>query len=175
VGAEAGWVEIAAGSPEVPTLREAYRLAMRRVAASVTVITAGYADRLHGMTATAVTSVSADPPTLLIVVNRSAKSHEFVSRSGRFAVNILDESQVEVARRFALDVAEKFAGLAYTLDAEGRPMIDGAVASFACISTATLEVATHTVFVGRVERATCRDGQPLVYFDGRYAKVGGPS
>ncbi|HEY9085034.1 MAG TPA: flavin reductase family protein [Candidatus Tyrphobacter sp.] len=151
---------------------EAYRLAMRRTAASVAVITAAHEGRIHGMTATAMTSVSVEPPTLLVVVNRTTRTHPFIRKSGRFAVNVLAMGQEEIARRFAAGVENQFEGIAYDLHAAEVPIIAGSVAAFVCIATDAFDVATHTIFIGEVEEAQHTDLPPLLYYDGRFIDLG---
>lgn len=145
-----------------------YRRAMRRTAASVAVITAAHEGRIHGMTATAMTSVSIDPPTLLVVVNRTTRTHPFIQRSGRFAVNVLARGQEEIARRFASGMENQFEGIAHELKAAEVPIIAGTAAAFVCIATEALDVATHTIFIGAVEEARHTDRPPLLYYDGRF-------
>ncbi len=141
---------------------------MRRIASSVSVITSFYEGNAHGMTATAVTSVSADPPTLLIVVNRSARSHAFIEKSRRFVVHVLSVEQTDLAKRFAAGVDDQFAGLDYTTDAYGCPLLSGVAATFSCTTSTVSEVATHTVFIGEVASVRCSEAMPLLYFDGAF-------
>ncbi len=147
---------------------ETYRLAMRRTVASVAVITAAHEGRIHGMTATAMTSVSVDPPTLLVVVNRTTRTYPFIHRSGRFAVNVLARGQEEIARRFAAGVENQFEGIAHDVRSAEVPIIAGTVAGFVCIATEAIDVATHTIFIGEVEEAHYTDFMPLLYYDGRF-------
>lgn len=146
----------------------AFRLAMRRTASSVAVITAAHEGRIHGMTATAMTSVSADPPTLLVVVSRTTRTHPFIRKSGRFAVNVLAQGQDEIARRFAAGVENQFEGIEHTLHAVEVPIIAGTAATFVCVAADAFDVATHTIFIGEVEDARHSDIPPLLYHDGRY-------
>ncbi len=141
---------------------------MRRTAGSVAVITAAHQGKIHGMTATAVTSVSADPPTLLVVVSRTTRTHPFIRKSGRFAVNVLAEGQEEIARRFAAGVENQFDGIEHELHAAEVPIIAGTAATFVCIAADALDVATHTIFIGEVEVARHVLVPPLLYHDGGY-------
>lgn len=141
---------------------------MRRTAASVAVITAADEGRIHGMTATAMTSVSVDPPTLLVVVNRTTRTHPFIRKSGRFAVNVLAAGQEEIARRFAAGTENQFDGIAHELHAAEVPIIAGAAATFVCVASEAFDVATHTIFIGEVEDARHAELMPLVYHDRRY-------
>ena len=141
---------------------------MRRIASSVTVITSFYEGNAHGMTATAVTSVSADPPTLLIVVNRSARSHAFIEKSKRFVVHVLSADQTEIAKRFAAGLDDQFGGMHYTADAYGCPLLSGVAATFSCTTSTVSDVATHTVFIGQVASVSSSQAMPLLYFDGAF-------
>jgi flavin reductase len=147
---------------------QSYRQAMRRIASSVAVITTAFGGRIHGMTATAMTSVSIDPPTLLVVVNRTTRTHPIIARSRRFAVNVLAVGQEEIARRFAAGVENQFDGVPHELHAAEVPIIAGTAATFVCIATEAIDVATHTIFIGEVEEARHADLVPLLYRDGRY-------
>src|SRR3954470_13358350 len=95
-----------------------FRSAMRRLAGGVSVITAGRAKDISGMTVTSVSSLSVDPPTLIVSINRGAHSWPLLKRSGFFGVNILTSDQIDVAERFAgkdgLKGAERFAGAEWT-------------------------------------------------------------
>lgn len=145
------------------------------MASSVAVITTGYEGSIHGMTATAVTSVSASPPTLLVVVNRTARTHPLIARSCRFAVNVLALGQEEIARRFAAGVEKQFEGIPHALHAAEVPIIAGTAATFVCIATEAIDVATHTIFIGEVEEARHAELAPLLYHDGRYLSVSRPN
>lgn len=145
-----------------------YRLAMRRTAASVAVITAAHEGRIHGMTATAMTSVSVDPPTLLVVIKQTTRTHPFIRKSRRFAVNVLARGQEEIARRFAAGIENQFEGVPYEMHAADVPLIAETAAGFICLATDAFDVATHTIFIGEVEAAYHAPRPPLLYYDGRY-------
>ena len=148
-----------------------YRLAMRCTVASVAVITVAHEGRIHGMTATAMTSVSADPPTLLVVVNQTTRTHPFIRESRRFAVNVLAEGQEEIARRFAAGIDNQFEGVSHAMHAAEVPLIAGTAASFVCVAVDAFDVATHTIFIGEVEEAQHSSHPPLLYYDARYATL----
>jgi flavin reductase (DIM6/NTAB) family NADH-FMN oxidoreductase RutF len=148
-----------------------FRSIMRSMVAGVTVITTSHEGQLHGMTATAFSSVSAEPPTVLIVLNRSTRTHPLVSASRHFVVNLLSESQVELGKRFAGKIENQFDGIAHTLNDEGVPVINGAVASLECETINEMNVGTHTIFIGKVVRGGCSETAPLVYHDGSYKVV----
>jgi len=152
-------------SPIDPDL---FRSVMRRLASSVTVITTAHGDGIHGMTATAVCSVCAVPPTILIVVNRSARSHPLIDSSRTFVVNILAEDQQEIAKRFAGKLEDQFVGVGYHVGGTSGPILHGAAAHLECKVASQSDVGTHTVFVGEVVGGDVAEAFPLVYHDGRY-------
>lgn len=157
-------------------LNIAFRAAMRRLAATVTVLstTAENGSR-HGMTATAVTSVSADPPAVLACVNRSAALHAQLGLGRRLCINLLHCSQQRLSEVFAgaLEGEIRFAEGDWLNDAEGVPYLADAQANIFCEIEALHAYGTHSVCIGRVTRAVCRpDVAPLVYQDGTYMCTG---
>lgn len=150
---------------------EMFRTGMRRLVASVCIVTCGSAEGpTGGLTATAVTSVAAQPPTLLCCINRASSSYVAVLAARRFAVNILSLHDRELALRFAgtQPVAEKFS--AGSWDLQGAPLLRSAVASFDCVLTEHTEVGTHGVLFGRISALRMRDDavSPLLYAHGNY-------
>jgi flavin reductase len=153
---------------------EDFRDAMRRFATGVTVVTTLVDGVPHGFTANAFASVSADPPTVLICVNRDASAHPLISRSSIFCVNILALEQRELARRFADKSmrATRFDNLATHPAATGAPVIDGTLAYLDCRLAEEYTAGTHTVFLGTVVASGARTGKPLGYFDADYRDLG---
>lgn len=149
----------------------AFRSIMRTMVNGVTVITTSHDGHIHGMTATAFSSVSAEPPTVLIVLNRATRTHPLVSASRHFVVNLLSQDQTEIGNRFAGKLEDQFDGIAYTLNEEGVPLIDGVVATLECETINEMSVGTHTIFIGRVLRGSRSQTMPLVYHDGSYKAV----
>ena len=148
-----------------------FRSIMRTLVNGVTVITTSREGRIHGMTATAFSSVSADPPTVLVVLNKSTRTHPLVHASRRFAVNVLAEDQVDLSNRFAGKHDHPFEGVAHELSEHGMPMLLGALATLECETVEELDVGTHTIFVGRVLNGARSETAPLVYHDGGYLSV----
>lgn len=148
-----------------------FRAIMRSMVAGVTVITTSHEGHLHGMTATAFSSVSTAPPTVLIVLNRSTRTHPLVSASRHFVINLLAADQVELGQRFAGKLDDQFAGIAHTLNEHGVPVLEGAVASLECETIDEMDVGTHTIFIGRVLKGERSQTAPLVYHDGSYKVV----
>ncbi|SMH38041.1 flavin reductase family protein [Mesorhizobium australicum] len=147
---------------------DCFRTILRSAAASVVVITTCADGELHGMTATAFSSVSADPPSVLIVVNRTTRSHSRLLRSGRFAINVLAEDQEWIGQRFAGKIEDQFSGVGHIATAEGLPVLTGCAAHMECRTQETVDVGTHTIFVGRVVAGKAEPAAPLLYHDGRF-------
>jgi flavin reductase len=148
-----------------------FRAVMRRLAASVAVVTSRHGPNLNGMTATAVCSVSAEPPLVLAVVNRSSNSYPLISAGGRFALNILREDQADVASYFARQGDKSFDDLSYDFGLTGCPLLKTCLASVECTVESTFNCGSHTIFVGRVVNAAVRQATPLLYFDGHFARI----
>jgi flavin reductase len=153
-------------------VKAAFRNAMRRLAATVTIVTTQEGGRWHGMTATAVTSVSADPPALLVCVNQSASLHDPLLVSGRFGVNLLRACHTELCGIFSgqRDGQERFTFGDWRADESGPPYLADAQASLSCTVELKMAYATHTVFIGRVDSVRIFDEvTPLIYQDGHFA------
>lgn len=142
---------------------------MRRFATGVAIVTTAYEERVHGFTVNAFASVTADPPTVLICVNRAATAHPLISTSQRFCVNILALEQRAIAERFAGgEPRTRFDGVPYRVGPSGSPIIAGTLAHFDCTVAEELTSGTHTIFLGSVLDASERDGAPLGYYDRTY-------
>lgn len=147
---------------------------MRRFATGVTIVTTVVDGVPYGFTANAFASVSADPPTILICVNREASAHPMISQASIFCVNILALEQAGIARRFADRAARahRFDGVGTHTEETGAPVLDGVLAFLDCRLTEEHTAGTHTVFLGEVVAAGTRPGKPLGYFDGDYRDFG---
>ncbi len=155
-------------SPLAPDL---FREVIGHFATGVTVITALHEDRRYGTTASAVSSVSLEPPMLLICMNEQSSTGQAVTTSGRFAVNILSESQTDAAARFGRKGADKFGGLAVGLGLGDVPLLTDALATLECRVVDQVTGGTHVVFLAQVDRATAREGAPLAYFRGKFRRL----
>jgi len=150
---------------------EIFRGVMRQLAGGVTVITTVNQDKPHGFTATAFCSVCAEPPTILIVVNRTARTHPHIDACRRFAVNILADNQTDVANRFAAKLENQFDGMSYTTPEDGAPVFNGVSAHLQCIVSSRLDVGTHTIFIGEVVGGGTSESGPLVYHSARFGRI----
>ena len=149
-----------------------FRTALRCFAAGVTVVTTRDREgRPSGMTASAFTSVSLDPPLVLVCVDHTATAHPCFRAHGWFAVNVLRREQEALSRRFAESGGDKFDGVPYHEGSTGLPLLDGALATLECRVVEAHEAGDHTIFVGAVEAASVTGGRPLVYFHGGYHGV----
>jgi 4-nitrophenol 2-monooxygenase / 4-nitrocatechol 4-monooxygenase, reductase component len=150
---------------------EVFRDVIGRFASGVTVITTTAGDRDHGTTASAVSSLSMDPPMLLICLNKTSDTQAAILESGVFGVNILAEDQGQVAYQFAKKGQDKFAGVGIQRGRTGIPLVENALAHLECEVDETVTGGTHTVFLGRVKEATGKEGAPLTYFRGRFGRL----
>jgi flavin reductase (DIM6/NTAB) family NADH-FMN oxidoreductase RutF len=152
-----------------------FRRILGHLAAGVTVVTATDPDGAAcGLTASAVSPVSLDPPLVLVCVSRSSTTHDCIVRAGAFAASILGEGSAAVARRFAEGSSnEKFEGVSHRKEATGAPILDEALAWVDCALWATYDGGDHTIFVGRVATGDTAAGAPLIHFQGGFARLAG--
>jgi flavin reductase (DIM6/NTAB) family NADH-FMN oxidoreductase RutF len=150
---------------------EAFRHVIGHFASGVTVITTRDAQAPLGTTASALSSLSLEPPTLLVCMNTASATGRAVAASGLFAVNILSEDQAEVALTFARKGGDKFRSVSWSTGGTGMPLLDGALATLECRVVDQACGGTHVVFIARVERAVAHPGAPLAYFRGRFVRL----
>lgn len=157
--------------PDDPVLAPAFRLAMRRLAATVSVISLRHPDGRHGITATAVTSLSMDPPALLVCVNQAGYFHALLEQETRFCVNLLHSEHAEVCLAFAGNepADQRFARGDWDEDADGVPYLRDAQANLFCDKDRQIAYGSHSIFIGSVHRVDVReDVAPLIYQDGTF-------
>jgi flavin reductase (DIM6/NTAB) family NADH-FMN oxidoreductase RutF/DNA-binding GntR family transcriptional regulator len=151
--------------------RTAFRETIGHFATGVAVITTVAGGRRFGMTASAVASLSLDPPMLIVCINRRAPTCAAVSERGTFAVNILTEDQGTLAERFARPRKDKFAGVEVEEGATGAPLLVSALARIECRVAEQVTGGSHTVFLADVVAADTARGSPLTYFRGRFGRL----
>jgi flavin reductase (DIM6/NTAB) family NADH-FMN oxidoreductase RutF len=154
-----------------------FRKAMGCFATGVTIITLDLEGTVHGMTANAFASVSLDPPMLLVCVDHGAHTHAHMHAKKRFGINILAEDQRKISEYYARPVhdherAEEEAGARFDRTAQGTPILHGALAYLECRLQSAEEAGDHTIFIAEVEDVVVRQGEPLLFFRGRYRKIG---
>lgn len=151
-----------------------FRRVLGHFATGVTVITTSDADgRPAGLTASAFTSVSLDPPLILVCVDHKSQSFPALVDRRRFAVNILGQGQEAISRRFASTRLDKFDEVSYRVSDLGLPLLDACLAQLECVTVSTYPEGDHTIFVGRVERVAIGAGEPLLYYCGKYDRLSG--
>jgi len=153
-----------------------FRDGMALLAGAVNVITTDGPQGFGGFTATAVCSVTDQPPTLLVCMNRSSFAHPIFTGNGALCVNVLGADQQGASTLFAdrnVTMAERFARIAWSRLATGSPLIDGALVSFDCAIAQTSEAGSHSIFLCEVKGIRLSDPRGgLVYFNRNYHGVG---
>jgi len=157
--------------PAAPIEQTLFRDIMGRFASGVTIITTRANGRDFGTTSNAVTSLSLNPPMLLVCLNETSETRHAVLQAGAFAVNILAEDQVEIAQRFATKLASKFEDVDLVRASSGIPLIDRALVHLECRVSETVTGGTHTVFLADVHGAAAAEGSPLTYYRGRFGRL----
>jgi flavin reductase (DIM6/NTAB) family NADH-FMN oxidoreductase RutF len=153
-----------------------FRHAMRQLAGGVSVITVGRGDDITGMTVTSVSSLSIDPPTLIVSINRESSSWPLLRQHGFFGVNILTADQLDIAERFTgkggLKGADRFTGAQWTAGVSGVPLLVGALAAVDCEVEEIVERHSHAIVIGRVlELQQSERRAALAYWQGQYVAI----
>ena len=153
-----------------------FRNAMRQLTGGVSVVTAGRGRDISGMTVTSVSSLSVDPPALIVSINRESSSWPLVKRYGFFGVNILTSDQIDIAERFTgkggLKGADRFAGAGWMTRASGVPLLVDALAAIDCEVEDIVERHSHAIVIGRVlDVAVSARTAALAYWQGRYVAI----
>jgi flavin reductase (DIM6/NTAB) family NADH-FMN oxidoreductase RutF len=154
-----------------------FRKALGCFATGVTVITVDYEGEVHGMTANAFTSVSLDPMLVLVCVDHRARTHAHLHTKKRFGVNVLAENQRAISEYYALATqthqdAEREAGAQFDRTPHGTPVLHGALAYLECRLRTAEDAGDHTIFIAEVEDVVVREGDPLLFFRGKYRAIG---
>jgi flavin reductase (DIM6/NTAB) family NADH-FMN oxidoreductase RutF len=146
-----------------------YRRTCAQFATGITVVTTlDSHGHPHGMTVNSFSSVSLDPPLVLVSIDlKNAILGHFISSSW-FAINILAEHQEDLSRRFSSASENRFVDIDWQAGSSGTPLLEGVLAQLECSVVRTFEVGDHTVLIGEVRRASHTEGKPLVYFDSAY-------
>jgi flavin reductase len=157
-----------------PVDAQQFKLGMRTLSGAVNLITSVHGGHRYGMTATAVCSASAEPPTVLACINKLASTHGAVAKSKVFCVNVLRAESWELSSSFSGGQSgdARFKSASWTRLATGAPVLIDALVSFDCRVVKKLAHGSHTVFLGQVEQILIgQKGKPLLYSDGQYAKL----
>lgn len=154
-----------------------FRKAMGAFATGVTIITVDLDGEVHGMTANAFASVSLDPMLVLVCVDHSTRTHAHLHAKKRFGVNVLCEDQRAISEYYARperthEKAEAEAGARFERTRHGTPILHGSLAYLECRLHSAQIAGDHTIFIAEVEDVILQDGDPLLFFRGKYRKVG---
>lgn len=149
-----------------------FRAVLGRFATGITVVTAADTDDTpHGMTVSAFASLSLEPPLVLACIANDATMAPLLTQCSTFAVNVLNEHQEALSRRFSGPLDNRFAGVGYRAGELGNPILDDVLAWLECRIISRHASGDHTILVGQVEQAGVRDGRPLLYYRGGYAQL----
>jgi len=151
-----------------------FKAGMRSLAGAVSIITTAHAGHRYGMTATAVCSATAEPPTVLVCVNKLATTHGAIAKAKAFCVNVLRAEDWELSTTFsgAQSGEARFKAGNWTRLATGSPVLIEALVSFDCRIVKKMVHGSHTIFLGLVEQMLFgQKGKPLLYSEGQYAKL----
>jgi len=150
-----------------------FRRVLGHFATGITIVTTcGTDGHPTGLTVSAFCSLSLDPPQILVCVDHKSQSYPALRDGARFAVNFLGDVHEHVSRRFATTGMDKFDGVAHTLSKHGVPLLDGALAQLECRAVSRHVEGDHTILVGLVEEARNGAGEPLLYYRGKYRRLG---
>lgn len=147
-----------------------YRHVIGHFMSGVAVVTTVEDGQYHGMTASAVASLSLDPPMLIVCMNLDAPTQRAITRTRRFGLNVLEQDQGALAERFATPLPDKFAGVGHHVGRAGQPLLDGALARLECSVVEDVVGGTHRVLLARVDAADVASGSPLAYYRGRFGR-----
>ncbi|MEM7137566.1 MAG: flavin reductase family protein [Myxococcota bacterium] len=161
----------------MPVDHRTFRDVLRNWASGVTVVTTRAGEKMHGMTVSAFSSVSADPPLVLVCANKSSTTHEVIDKGGLFTVNILAAHQADISNVFASVEHEdtRLESVSWSVGETGAPLIDEALACLECRVHNAHQEGSHTIYVGQVEAVHASDAEPLLYYDGGYRALHRPN
>jgi flavin reductase (DIM6/NTAB) family NADH-FMN oxidoreductase RutF len=151
-----------------------FKKALQLWASGVTVVTTQSEKfGVQGMTVTAFSSVSVNPPQILVCINQTADTGEGIQQSEHFAVNVLTIDQQEVSNQFAggCSQQQRFENINWNESANGAPFLNDSLMSLSCKVVNKVLVGTHWIIIGEVEESICRSNQPLLYYSGAYTKL----
>ncbi|MEP7273254.1 MAG: flavin reductase family protein [Acidobacteriota bacterium] len=155
---------------------QAFKQTMSQFASGVTVVTTTLDGRHYGLTVSAFTSVSLNPPLVLACIDKRLEAHGVIERGGIFAVNILCEEQLEIGRRFAgmiPEIIDRFDGIAYSTATTGSPILPDSLGWVDCSVWKVYDGGDHSIFVGEVLASSAAvEVLPLVYHNREWRRTG---
>jgi len=148
------------------------RNVMGHFATGVTVITTkDITGKPFGLTVNSFTSLSLNPPLVVVCVDKTVDCYSCFDETKVFAVNVLSEDQEELSRRFATKGIEKFAGIQWRMGEHGAPLLDGVIGTIECKVNHSYEGGDHTIFLGEILSAAAKGDRPLLFFKGKYHRL----
>ena len=154
---------------------EDFKRALSRRASGVAIVTAKHGDHIHGMTVSAFTEVSLDPPLVLVCADKACNTLPVIRAGGVFAINVLAHDQHALSNRFASkkDEDQRFSGLEFDVGRTGAPLLRGVAVNIDCRVVAEHDAGDHVLFIGEVQEVRSFDHDPLLYFRGAYGGFSG--
>lgn len=150
-----------------------FKSTLAQWASGVTIVTVNHNNGYHGMTASSFSSVSLNPPLILVCVAKKAHTHNLLLEAGAFGLNILGETQTDLGKRFAgmfPEITDRFAGLDYHIGETGSPLLNGVLAAMDCRIHQAVDAGDHTVVIGEILAAHVTGGEPLLYSNRRWGR-----
>lgn len=152
--------------------KDLFRAVLGRFASGVTIVTTIDRDgRDQGMTVSAFSSLSLDPPMVLVCIDHAASLWPVLEEAEHFAINILGSTQEALSRRFSSREGDRFDGVGFTRGSTGVALLDDTLAAVECTITSRVPQGDHSILVGTVDYGIARDLQPLLYYRGGYASL----
>jgi 3-hydroxy-9,10-secoandrosta-1,3,5(10)-triene-9,17-dione monooxygenase reductase component len=156
----------------MPVDSDAFRHALGRFASGVTVVTTAHEGQLAGLTVSAFSSVSLNPPLVLVCIDKRSSSIDLITRSRVFNVNILASEQEDTSNHFASRIADKFATAQYRTGTLGAPVLVNTLAYLECQLVESVDAGDHIVLIGQVEASEVDETkEPLLYYHGKYRSL----
>ncbi len=156
---------------------DSFKGALRHFASGVTIVTAGVGAAMYGITVSAFSSISMEPPIVMVSIGHTSPLVETILSAEHYAVNILSGDQTDLSARFAesIEGVEKYRDIAVSVGSSGAPGIPGALAVLDCVLDQTLQVATHILMFGRVVQVilAADSEDPLLYYNRGYHRLAG--
>lgn len=152
-----------------------FKSGLKLWASGVSVVTTSLQQHNKGMTVTAFSSVSLDPPQILVCLNQGSDTGSAIMESRFFAVNILSAEQENVSNLFAgaTNHEQRFASVPWQAGKTKVPVLTEALANLECKVVQQIQAGSHWVVIGEVENVICREGSPLMYYHGGYRQLAG--
>jgi len=151
-----------------------FRQAWGKFATGVTVITTLQSDgEVHGMTANGICSVSLEPLLALVCAGHNTASYPLIKESGRFAINILSLEQLSIAQYFARPTEKKTGDVDvnFIMSSHGGAIVEGSLAHMDCHVVFETVAGDHTIFIGEIDEIDVHDGEPLIFFEGKFGQL----